>query len=383
MLWASMISLFIPAFLYSFLGLPIWQIMIFMAVMSSMNVIISVFVSGPLLQRFTPKSIMIVWVIFFSWYLFLLYLSQTYYWYIYLAPIIAWIYNGLFRVSFNYNSILEHKNNPNFDKTYVDFAIFSNIGIAFGPFIWWYITFQYGIVMTLWIATILVILSIIPLIFYKSKKENNHRKEVSIKEFLDTLWFTIKQKKTKTIYKTFLMVAYNNIIAGVVWPLLIFLFVHEFQKIWFISTITTIITILILYILSRLQQNKKHIKVVTIMQSLNRNAWAIFTIIGFLISPIIIFIDTIQKILSNINDNTLDELFFDYADNDDSKEYSKLYVILLRDISLHGSKIWLFLILAIIHYYYPVSIFTLIVPMMITVLLVKLSWEIIKANKQL
>jgi hypothetical protein len=98
-----------------------------------------------------------------------------------------------------------------------------------------------------------------------------------------------------------------------------------------------------------------------------------------LISPFIIVVDVIQKVLSNVNDNTIDKFFFDYADND-YKE-NKLYPILLREIGIYSTKIILFLFLAVLYYYFPVTPLTLVLPMIITVVLVTLSRSIIKTSE--
>jgi hypothetical protein len=87
----------------------------------------------------------------------------------------------------------------------------------------------------------------------------------------------------------------------------------------------------------------------------------------------------IQKVLSNVNDNTIDKFFFDYADND-YKE-NKLYPILLREIGIHGTKVVLFLFLGVLYYYFPVTSFTLVLPMIVTIILVTLSRSIIKTSE--
>jgi hypothetical protein len=89
-------------------------------------------------------------------------------------------------------------------------------------------------------------------------------------------------------------------------------------------------------------------------------------------------IDVIQKVLSNVNDNTIDKFFFDYADND--YKDNKIYPVLLREIGIHGTKIILFLCLALLYYYFPVSTFTLVLPMIVTILLVTLSRSMIKST---
>lgn len=381
MMWASMVSLFIPSFLYIYIWLDIWEIMIFMAMMSLANLFISVFLWWPLLQKYWPKIMMIIGTFFFGLYLWVLYLSQTYYYLVFLAPLLAWAYTGLFWVSFHYNSLIIRTHAKNFWSMYTNFAIFSNIGIAFWPVLWWFLTTHYDISRMVGIAIVLVLLSIIPLLLYKEDSSIVKNTTYSIKIFFSQLYMLIKENKTKIIYKTFAVISYNNVVASIIWPLLVFLFVHDFQKIWIIGSATTIITIILLYVVSKIDKdtNKRYIKALTLIQSGNRNLWAILTILGFLISPFIIVVDVIQKVLSNVNDNTIDKFFFDYADND-YKE-NKLYPILLREIGIHGTKVLLFLFLGVLYYYFPVTSFTLVLPMIVTIILVTLSRSIIKTSE--
>jgi hypothetical protein len=81
------------------------------------------------------------------------------------------------------------------------------------------------------IAIVLVLLSIIPLFFYKEDSSIVKNTTYSIKIFFSQLYMLIKERKTKIIYKTFAVISYNNVVASIIWPLLVFLFVHDFQKI--------------------------------------------------------------------------------------------------------------------------------------------------------
>lgn len=380
MMWASMISLFIPSFLYTYVWLDIRQIMIFMAVMSFSNLSIGIFVGWPLLQRYWPKIMMIIGTFFFALYLWVLYLSKIYYNFVFIAPLFAWIYTWLFWVSFHYNNAIIRTHTKNFGTTYTNFAIFSNIGIAFGPFVWWFLTTYYDVSWMVGVAMILVLLSILPLVLYKEDTSIVKNTNYSIKSFFRHLYLLIQEQKTKVIYKTFAVVSYNNVVASIIWPLLIFLFVHDFQKIWIIGSATTIGTIIVLYIIGKIDKdaNKTYIKISTLIQSWNWNIWAISTILWLLVSPLIMMIDVIQKVLSNVNDNTIDKFFFDYADND--YKDNKIYPVLLREIGIHGTKILLFLFLALLYYYFPVSTFTLVLPMIVTITLVTLSRSIIKST---
>jgi MFS family permease len=378
MMWASMISLFIPSFLYIYVGLDIRQIMMFMAIMSFVNISVSIIVGWPLLQKYWPKIIMIVGTFFFALYILIIYLSKIYYDFIFLGPLFSWIYTWLFWTSFHYNNATIRTHAKDFGSMYTNFAIFSNIGIALGPVIWWFLITYYEVSWIVTVSITLILFSIIPLMLYQEDFAIIKNTNYSIKTFFEHLYLLIKEKKTKVIYKTFAVVAYNNIIASIIWPLLIFLFVSDFKKIWIIGSATTICTILVLYIMGKIDKdtNRSYIKMFTLIQSWNRNIWAISTILWLLISPLIIMIDVIQKVLSSVNDNTIDKSFFDYTDS----EYkdSKIYPVLLREIALHGTKIILFLFLALFYYHFPVSTLTLVIPMIVTILLVTLSRNILK-----
>ena len=350
--------------------------MLFMALMSVSTLFFDIFITWPLLKRVWPKKMMIIGTLLLALFLGVLFLSNIYPQLIFLAPLCAGAYTWCFWLSFHYNTSLIHDKDKHFSATYTNFAIFSNIGIACGPLLWWFLTSQYGIGWSVGIAFVLVFLSVVPLYFYEDIHARPKDATISLWEFLSRFRWVVREEKSKIIYKTFAFVGYNYIIAGVIWPLLIFLFVTDFQKIGIIGSCTTMITILLLYVIWRQRKDTPTIiKTFSTIQWWNWNIWGIVTLLWLLINPLIVVIDIIQKASTGVSDNTVDKYFFDHMSDDKD---DKIYALLMREIGIHSMKIIFLVVFSVMYRLFPVSIATLSLPMIISLVLVVLPRSVVK-----
>lgn len=81
--------------------------------------------------------------------------------------------------------------------------------------------------------------------------------------------------------------------------------------------------------------------------------------------------------MTNVNDNTIDKSFFDYIQKEKyTDENIRIYNIIIREMGIHGSRIIVLCLLAIIYTILPITSTTLAIPMFISIIAITLQYSL-------
>ena len=376
MLGATLFTIFVPAILYFQLWLSLSQVFLFFWLHSLLSLLFQRFVSARLIARIGAKWSMMIGIFGAVGYMIVLMLANTYPQIIFVWPIFSSIHTAFFRLAFHYNMSLRRRKEQTLGQKFALIEIIRTLAAASGPLIWGWIADTLWVSMMFGVAIIFVLMSLIP--FFHTYKKHKVQKFSWAKEKN----LILKNKVlVKQVMGTFASIAYIQFVGAVLRSIALFAFFQSFTKMWIVTTITTILVVILLYFTGKLSDNddkkaKKLVRRSTWFQGGNWLWASIMIFFGSFSQVGYMLVDMMHKLTYRINNTYLTKIFYDHAGIDFEK--NPLYLVILRELSVHCIKIFFSLVFAGLFAVIESDISYLALPFIIVVWAVPLQLLLLK-----
>jgi len=343
---ASFVSLFIPAVLYFEFGISLSGIFIYSMLHSIVAMIVMMLRSAKYVSRQWGRPAMVRWVVAFLVYMMLLYFWEFHSWLVFVAPIFSGLHTAFFWLWAHFTLADHASTNKSIGRTNALINQAVMVALIIWPFLWGLIADAMGQwILFIWCG-VFILISLIPLLM--SHKKHKELKFSVKKEFK----FARKHFDVATQYfKTFASVAYVQFVWSVLWAITLFAFFQDYSSVWLISWLASIIVILIVrYIwkLSDINEEKgdKFVKLSTAFQWTNWFVAWLMIAAWFFSNTLFMIVDVFHKATYRVNNTYLTKIFYD--SNDKITKKNVLYGIVIREAAIHGAKIMLCIVGAIL-----------------------------------
>jgi MFS family permease len=318
----SLIALYVPIFMYQ-RGFSISQILMFFVIAATYYTLFSI-PSSKFTSRFGVKHTMLLSLpILVAYYLGLNYLhpgSMLYY----ILPGVASAHSVLFNIAYHLNFI-EHAERDKTARQMTVLSMISNIVQFASPFLGGIIIMNYGFGANFALGSIIIVLSMLPLLLTKDVHEPM---SFSVKD----IWHYIISKKHLGMNLSFLGYAVESIISFLLWPVFLIIMLKTVAMVGGVVSLTAFFTITTIYFIAKLADKWDKKKLIRIGTILHFFGW-----LGrlFVYSPLTIFsVDTYKNISLNTVQIPLGAYFYEVSHK---KNYFEL--IVAREIIFNVSRI--------------------------------------------
>lgn len=164
--------------------------------------------------------------------------ADKYFWLIPLTAIAASFDIMLYWIPFHLFFIRKSSDNGQYGKQFGIQLFLTKVASALGPFIGGFIIISFGFPLLFILSIILMLSSVIPLVF--SVEEHRHGKHNALQIFKKY----ISQKSLLGISTAFSIIAFEDVIYAIIWPLVLFNLTNSFAKLGMITTASVSISAL-------------------------------------------------------------------------------------------------------------------------------------------
>lgn len=363
----GMMGIFLPALLFQTYGLSLAMIFLFFGISSLCIVPLHLYITGDLVSKRGSKWAMLIGICMLLGFLLCLRGLQSYYSTILLcvtAALLGW-FTAFYRTGYHYD-MSQYAKTDHFGSKVANLNIIITISSAIAPLLAGIVIDTYWIGVNISIAIVIVAISLIPLM----RSSHKHKAQLFNRQ---KLWKFLYQWIGRDSFITFGALSYYKMVSMIIRPLLIFLLVGNYTKLWLITTATTIITIIIMYILGKYMdqnQDRKIMKAALFFESINRLAASVTLGLSLLTSVIVGVLDLIHRLSSKSAETTLSKtLYVSAHDNTDNP----IYMIVIHEISHHAIRAVSLIILASIFTLRPYN-WLLIIPVIIMLIAIPLQY---------
>ena len=368
----SLVGTFLPAILYFDLGLSLSSVFVFFAVKSFLGAIFSI-PATKIVSKYGTRISMILGILAMIPYLALLIITADIPMLLYMIPVFGGMFNGFFFTAFDYDFASLSK-----DKSYgnkvAKLNIYTTLATAFAPLIGGVVSQYYSVHITLTIASLIVALSIIPLIASKIKHKP---KELIIKKC-----FNLEKKSRKNMLISNISASFGNSVSNVIWPLIMFMVLKDYSKLGIVVTISTLSIIATMYFIGK-YLNKYRNRILKIAVAIEEVAWIgsiLLYFFGWLGIMSVTIIRGLQKLgQSTSNVPILQEFYKEITHEDDNPAYT----ILIRTFSVRVVEAVVYSLLALSLYFYNNNEIVLTLPMIMLVFIIPLQLVLVRKSDKI
>jgi len=369
----GMMGIFLPALLFQTYGLSLAMIFLFFGLASLFIIPLHLYITGNLVSKYGSKWSMLIGICMLLGFLICLGWLQSFYsiTLLCITALLLWWFTAFYWTGYHYD-MSQYAKTDHFGSKVANLNIIITISSAIAPLLAGLIIDTRGLGINIMIAITIVALSLIPLM----RSSHKHKAHIFTRQNLGEFLY---QWIGKESFITFGALSYYKMVSMIIRPLLIFLFVGNYTKLWLITTITTIITVTMMYILGKYMdqnQDKKIMKAALFFESVNRLAASITLGLSLLSSAIVWVIDLVHRLSSKSAETTLSKALYTSAhDNADNP----IYMIVIHEISHHTMRAVSLIILAAIFTLRPYN-WLLIIPVII--MLIAIPFQYMLYRKQ-
>jgi len=325
----SMIGIFVPVYLYK-LGFSVVDIILY-SLGNSLTYLIMIPLSVKIIKSIGFKNTILLSTPIYIIHL----LCLNYLGYNGIFFHLAWLTFGIYAAIFwpaMHSEIAANSSKKHVGSQLGTLQIITTLVATSAPFIggifletlsYWYL---------LIFASVLILLGTLPMIF--SKDVELQKYDFNFSDYLRL----IKKNKNGLIYSkiAFASEGVEWLLNLSIWPILVFIFLSKnFLKLGILISIVSLISIIIvMYFKKIVDSNKKskYLNLITKFLSLN---WFLRSFILFFSSFFLYFVETMSKIILNMFNMSFMSIFYNNA-----KKVGYMDYIILREIYLHGTKIF-------------------------------------------
>lgn len=334
----GMVMLFVPIYLYK-LGYSISWILIYFFIMQASFVIFA-YRGALVFSKYGVKHTFAIAVVIQIIFLFGLKLLPDFRWLFYILPIVYAFKVMLYAYSFHVNFIL-HSDKKNRGKEVSMAQAAALVGGLLSPFIGGLLINFLGFNVLFLVATFFLIVSLIPLMFFKEEYE-----KISFDK--NNLYKGIFKRENLPKTLSFSGYAIEDLIGGVIWPLFLFVSFLKVESIGLVTSLIALLTFLTFYFVGRITDKRDKKQLLKIGTILYFFGWIARLFVSGFFS--LLFVDTYKDISSRILQIPWTAYSYDLAAKSD---YFKF--IVQREITYDLSRVIFmpFLILIFIINYHP------------------------------
>lgn len=331
------VDIFLPVFLFHELGLSLSQIFLFFCVRSLGVALLVPLVVSKVVSTFGTKVGMFVGIPMLVAFLVSVPLIEHHSGLLYIVPLLGALYTAFFRIGF-------HTDMAQFATTkwfWLKLALLNIIITIMGaviPTVSWFLLDSYAYTLSLYIGASVLVCSLVPLLHtWSYHKPLPYAPKKMIALSLQTSWIKA--------LAAFAWQTYLRFLGAEIWPLIIFLLVGNYTKLWIVTTISVIVVVVVLYgtwKAADAHQEKNVMKITLGLQAGNLlTAWTVF-VYAVASSIAIAVIDVFQRLTIQLNSTMIEKAMYEYAHK---TQENPIYVTSLHEVGNHLSKAvicWLF-----------------------------------------
>lgn len=242
---------------------------------------------------------------------------------------------------------------------------------AIVPTVWWILLDAYPLHITLWVGCSLLLFSLLPLLH---TAKYHTPVPFSQKNMLDMSFHGSGLRALAS----FAWQTYVRFVWMVIWPLIIFIFLWNYTKLWIITTVTTIVVVGVLYVTGKYADNHHEEKVMRRNVSVQTWNWltALWLFSSALLSAISIgLIDVFNRLTLHVSSTMISKAMYEYAN--DTKE-NPVYITAMHEIGNHLCRATICLLFAGLFYLLWDTPILLVIPLLLLVLFIPLQLFIFK-----
>lgn len=243
----GMISIFIPIYLYS-LHYSLLQIILF----CSLGNIFSVMVSWPsikIIGRIGAKHSMLFSTPFLIAYYIGLHALPSHPYLFFILPLIIAIRSSFYNYSFGWNFVT-HTDKKKIGSKISILEMFVLFASILSPLVAGLIIAQFGYKILFGFGSILLLLSVAPLLY---SKEIYQKVDFKISDVLATIF----NKKQRGLNLSFVGYAIESNIGRIIWPLFLIIMLSTVEKVGYVVALSTLLTVIIIAVTGKLADNLK------------------------------------------------------------------------------------------------------------------------------
>lgn len=238
----SMISIFVPIYLY-YLHYSVAQILFFFF-LSSLGSVILALPAAKMVAKFGAKHSILFSTPFLIIYYLGLYLLEATPWLFYLLPLFLTLRCLFYNFGFDLNFV-DHLDRRRVGKALSALATFSIIGAILSPLVAGLIIAFSGFVAVFLIGSLLLIISVIPLLV---TKDIHPRINFTTNNIINRFW----QKKNASMILSFTGYAIESSIGRNVWPVFLIIIFGAAQQVGYVAAISAFATVVVIRLTGKL-----------------------------------------------------------------------------------------------------------------------------------
>ncbi|MFA6436827.1 MAG: MFS transporter [Candidatus Paceibacterota bacterium] len=248
----QLIGLYEPIFLYTFFGNSLSKVFLFYAfILGGHSLLVPL--GGRLMARYGVKHSMLLSIPFLMAFYLLLFFSGKMAWLIYLAPIAATLYRITFLPAFHADfAKLSSRKKRGKQLSFLN--VITLAGSVAGPLIGAFILTEFGFHILFIIVTIILLLSMIPLILsieIKPHYQDSYKSAIGL--------IFKKGWRLKTL--SLMLYGVDSGISTIFWPLFLFIIAINYANLGIISSISLLLSLVIIFYTAHATDKYDKIKV--------------------------------------------------------------------------------------------------------------------------
>jgi len=371
-----MIGIFLPALLFKTYGLPLYIVFGFFGLTSAFIVPLNLLISGKLVSRYWSKVSMTIWIIMLICFLLCFFWLGS--WFnptlLVLTAFFLWAFTAFFWMWYHYD-MSGYAKSSHFGWKVANLNIIITISSSLAPLLAGLIIDNVGVEANLTIAIIIVAFSLFPL---RHSYQRHKQQTFKVKQIADML----HESAGIHSFITFGALSYYKAVSMIIRPLVIFLFVWNYTKLWIISTATAILTVTFIFIVGKYMdrnQDKKAVKTALFFESINRLTASLTLALSLFSNIVIIWLDIVHRLSSKSTEAILSKKLYVYAHDN---KINPVYMIIIHEVSHHIVKAIAMFWRAIVFFFFPYNRL-LIAPIMLMLIAIPLQYSLFRNKKEI
>lgn len=369
-LWTELLWTFLPVMLYHELWLGLSSIFLFFGIRSVWIVLGVYFLAAWFVSEYGTKMAMIVGIplliAMFLW----IQMLPWHPWLLVVIPLLWSLFTSFFRMGFH-TDMAQYAWSQAFWTKVALLSILVTITSAITPTLWGVLLDTYPLQVTLLTWSTLLFFSLVPL-FHTAKYHTPV--SFSQKKMLDMSF----QGAWLQAIATFAGQTYVRFVGMVIWPLIIFIFLWSYTKLWIITSITTLIVVVVLYVSGKYADNHQEAKV------MRRNVWvqtgnwltALWLFSSTLLSSMTIWlIDVFNRLTMHVSSTMISKAMYEFAN--DTKA-NPVYITAMHEMGNHVCRASICLVFAALFFFLGDNPAYLTIPLLLLLLFIPLQLLIFK-----
>ncbi len=374
----SLVGLFLPAILWYEYHLSLSQIFLLEALFGLLMMLHLSFWTLKFTARYGAVPAMFLGISMFVAYFVILSIAKEISWVIWLLPLIWSTYTALFWTWYHSTMVqwVSHDKHFGIHQATIESAWI--MAWLLGPLLGGLVADAWGTSYLYLIASICLCISCIPFLFHQRKHTSVTYTPPSLKRCLHM----IKTPSTRGIFITFSTLGYIDFVANIVWPIILFALLNTYTKVALVSFVSTIVVLFIMRAIGKrsdAKRSQQHLLEKRIHYSFRgqgsvRLLAGISLISGFFSQFAFVVIDTIHKITHKANHSyTMTQWYkITWAQENLAGALDMIY---FRELAIHSIKCVACILLALLSYTFPDTLWWLILPLFWVSLLIFFSFH--------